>query len=282
MDSITADRRPTILTIVVTLWVLSAVAVGLRILVRHVTHQALWWDDWLALGSWVRLSCLYCFICFVMIAGSLTVLKITFTPKAVMFMISVVSLGAGKHAALVSAANYQQFLKYVYWVGLVYPVAISMAKASIILLYLRLFGVQKYFARTCYFLLGITFCWGISILFTSIFQCTPIHAAWRNVPNATCIKVKLFFYCSIIPDCLLDALIFIMPLYPIWKLKLPVTKKVQITGALILGASLVDTWFLQYVTLADRHVGKLYSALRDSLHTHDSPSWMQRGVSTAQ
>lgn len=117
-------------------------------------------------------------------------------------------------------------------------------KCSIITVYYRLFGVRKGIARICYVLMGMTVAWGIATLFPAIFQCKPIHVAWDlTSTRSECFKLRAYFVGTNVPNVLLDFAILVTPLYPLWKLKLPTTKKVLISGVFALGA-----WYA--VTLA--------------------------------
>ena len=167
MSDISQNRTPVIVGTVIALWSLSLVSICIRFLVRYRTRQSFWWDDWLALGSWVSCSSLFSGS-WLLIGGGLSELineKVFFTPKAVLFLICA-HLGAGKHAAVVSPVNYQQVFKLIYWTDLIYPIDIGLAKASIVLLFYRLFRVQKHFKLICFALLGVILCWAIAIFFT--------------------------------------------------------------------------------------------------------------------
>lgn len=53
---LSADQRPKIVGVLVSTWVLSALAVLLRFAARCLAGAGLWWDDWMVLLSLVRVA----------------------------------------------------------------------------------------------------------------------------------------------------------------------------------------------------------------------------------
>ena len=156
------------------------------------------------------------------------------------------------------ALSYHHSLSQAIYAGeIFYPPSIVCAKCSILALYCRLFGVLKNFARVCYLLMGMTVAWGIATLLPAIFQCIPIGTAWD--PTSTrnnCSNLRAYLVGTNVPNVLLDFLILVTPLYPIWNLKLPTAKKVWISGIFVLGAwyviyvsSILNTWLYLQVTV---------------------------------
>lgn len=211
-----ANRTPTIVATVVVLWVLSLIAVGARFLARHIGRTKRWWDDWLILTA-----------------------ATIFVPAATVDLLEA-HLGAGKHSEIVfqeHPGNAVKFLKAIYAGEIFYPPIIACIKCSILALYYRLFGVRKGFALTCYVLISVTVAWSIALLLPSIFQCNPIYTAWDPTSTrSNCVQLRAFLVGTNVPNILLDISILTAPLYPIWKLKLPTTKKIWISGILLLGA----------------------------------------------
>ena len=92
-------------------------------------------------------------------------------------------------------------------------------------------------ARVCCVLMGLTVAWGIATFFAAVFQCKHIDVAWD--PKSTgsgCFQLRAYLVGTNVPNVLLDFAILVTPLYPIWQLKLPTSKKVFISGVFALGA----------------------------------------------
>ena len=77
---------------------------------------------------------------------------------------------------------------------MVYLAAIACAKASIILLYMRLFGVYTPFRYTCYALMALVTGYCTALILANIFQCRPFHAGWNFFAPGHCadlIKINI-------------------------------------------------------------------------------------------
>lgn len=69
--------------------------------------------------------------------------------------------------------------------------------------------------------------------------CHPVHYMWNQYadPNATgeCIDLLKFYYANAIAASLIDVFILLTPVYPVWKLQMPATKKLAVLGIFLLG-----------------------------------------------
>lgn len=61
--------------------------------------------------------------------------------------------------------------------------------------------------------------------------------AWDPTSTGSeCFQLRAYLVGTNVPNVLLDLAILVTPLYPVWQLKLPITKKVLISGIFVLGA----------------------------------------------
>ena len=93
--------------------------------------------------------------------------------------------------------------------------------------------------RIANIMLAIAGAWGVSFLFTIIFQCTPIHVQWTmlEIEQAPyCVAMNSFFYANVITDVLLDAIILTLPVPLLYGLQLPLRQKLAVAGMFALGA----------------------------------------------
>ena len=120
---------------------------------------------------------------------------------------------------------------------ILYCVCVSLIKVSILLFYYRLFAVRAAFKYTCYVVLALVTCWCIAIVFTIIFQCIPIEAAWiRPYPHSKCINNNASLLGTAITNVFLDIVILVLPMVPIWSLGLTVRQRITLTAIFLLGA----------------------------------------------
>lgn len=122
-----------------------------------------------------------------------------------------------------------------------YKVVITINKTSFLCLYLRIF-IQPVFRWLCF--AGIIFLnsWGLGYILVTIFQCQPIASFWdKSITNPNCVDTKAQWLSYAIINIVCDALILIMPLYPISQLRLPRAKRFGLAGIIALGALYVST-----------------------------------------
>ncbi len=128
------------------------------------------------------------------------------------------------------------FLKYIYAVELMYPFYIGPIKCSLCCLYIRLFGIHKWFRYYNYGLMAVIVAWSLATLFGSIFQCHPIREAWNPMSDRSmCVNLRAFLIGTNTPNVILDFLILTAPVYLIWTLHLPWRKRAWVTLVLAIG-----------------------------------------------
>ena len=117
-----------------------------------------------------------------------------------------------------------------------YIITLLGYKFSILLLYLRLFGVSDKFRyytwAVMFFVSGYLF----SNFLTQLFGCTPIFKYWlSNTPGHCIVAVKAAFaYGSM--NFISDLMIFILPLPMVWRLKLSRRQKCGVSLVFMGGA----------------------------------------------
>ena len=145
--------------------------------------------------------------------------------------------GAGKHGeTITNPKHYQVFLITIYCNELIYASVVTCIKASILCLYLRIFGVNKTLAKMVYALLVLVGCWGIATFFSSVFQCWPVKATW--LPKAAdrhCFDYRAWLIWTNVPNIVIDFFILVLPIPLVWGLNLSVSRRVSLNAVLIFG-----------------------------------------------
>ncbi|KAK2029597.1 hypothetical protein LX32DRAFT_727918 [Colletotrichum zoysiae] len=147
-------------------FILTPIFVGIRFWSRIKMRSGIGWDDW---------TILFSFFC------CLTV--------SVLMMISC-EYGFGQHIKNLSKPKKLMTLKTFYVAQIFYKITINLTKASILLLYLRIF-VQRYFRILCHVLLSIILTYMVATSASSIWQCTPVPRAWDKSIPGTCISLTM-------------------------------------------------------------------------------------------
>ncbi|KAL0932629.1 uncharacterized protein CTRU02_211592 [Colletotrichum truncatum] len=205
-------------------FVLTPTFVAIRFWSRTKMRSDLGWDDWTILLS---------FICCLLVS--------------ILMMISC-EYGFGQHIKNLSKPNRLMTLKLFYVAQIFYKLTINLTKASIILLYLRIF-VQRYFRIMCYVLLGIILAYMVATSASSIWQCSPIARAWDKSIPGTCISLTMNWYANAGFSIATDLLIIALPQHVLWKSKLPSNQKKALMAVFALGLVVTVTSILRMTTL---------------------------------
>ncbi|KAI0433454.1 hypothetical protein F5Y09DRAFT_298967 [Xylaria sp. FL1042] len=212
-EELAQDQSPQLLAIFIVFTVLPLIAVTLRIVARRVTHQGIRYDDWL-----------------IIVAVALCVVQLA-------FLIEAIRYGLGRHIQVVPPTSIEPYLLYTFLSELYYAIDVTLIKLSILTLYLRLFNVNGYFKRLCYAMMAFVLAWGVAVLLTTIFQCSPVPAAWdKTLPNFKCFNLAAFVIGSNVPNILADAVIIVLPLPLLWSLKLSTMRKLGLIALFLVAA----------------------------------------------
>ena len=111
----------------------------------------------------------------------------------------------------------------------------GFAKASILVLYMRIFNVKS-FRKWPMMMLGIVAAWTISFFFASLFQCYPITPLIEPFYGNKCVNTVPLWYAGGITDILLDCIILAMPVPMVIKLQLPTNQKIGVICMFLTGA----------------------------------------------
>lgn len=132
-----------------------------------------------------------------------------------------------------------------------YKVVIALSKSSIILLYIRVFYVEKYFRWVCYGFLACTVSSGIAFTLSTIWQCTPLRAFWqRELPEYYCVDNFSFWLSFSVINIVTDFAMLILPIQQVIRLKLSQRDKIAIILVFALGALWVNQlgYYFKYKT----------------------------------
>ncbi|OLN87301.1 hypothetical protein CCHL11_03612 [Colletotrichum chlorophyti] len=218
-------------SVTIMLMSLITVTVAMRTFVRGVLLRSLGWDDTLVILSWL-LAMALC--------------------SAILVMTNV---GLGSHFQDVSDKDFVEFLKFQVITQLTYIWAFVTVKMSFAVLYLRLLPDQVY-QRINKFLVVLLLAEGIEETAVVIFRCTPIERAWTPTTPGTCLDLTIFYYSAFVIKLLTDLVLFIQPIPTIWKLQLPIAKRVGVIFMLSLGllVCVISVIRVSYINAFDRDV----------------------------
>lgn len=193
-------------------FVLATGGVILRLAARRKSKAALGWDD-------------YTIVLALFLLYALDITTILTTAK----------YGLGRHlpAVLNTVVIFQKIAigNLTLWLS-----TAAATKASLLLLYYRLFSPSPRFRLAVYIGAVTVFCQWFSLALVTIFQCRPIAAFWNHaIRDAKCINLPLFTVVSGVMNLLTDVLILCLPIPMVWGLNTTKAQKVTLTGIFLLG-----------------------------------------------
>jgi hypothetical protein len=206
--------------------VLATVAVGLRLLSRHIKAQKLWWDDYMIIFSLVsrHSRC----------RGGVLTLAQLWNYLVIGFIFAMYAAGMGIHADLVQLDRIVLMAKFLVVAEILYVFNLVWTKLSILLMYYRIFHFP-YFKKMAYVIGAFCIAWVITITFLFIFICVPVEKLWTPDLPGHCIDQVSTWISNACSTILTDVLILLLPIPQVWKLQLRRPEKIGVTFAFCLG-----------------------------------------------
>lgn len=117
--------------------------------------------------------------------------------------------------------SYELTRTQYYWYNQTfYKITLNCTKASILLLYLRIF-TQKWIRIGCYLILSLVITYGlISVFYSSIFQCNPVSKAFQKSIPGHCIDVRKTWQANAGFNIASDLMILVLPMPAIHSLQM--------------------------------------------------------------
>ena len=144
------------------------------------------------------------------------------------------NLGMGKHLVDVHTSQRSQKL-CTFIAEITYTTSITLSKTSVLCFYVRVFQVERRIYRATLCLGSLTLMWGFAFLFTSIFQCRPIHGAWTSQTREHCINILPVFVGGAASDFAIDILILVLPAPILYRLNMSTLRKLGLLITFLLG-----------------------------------------------
>lgn len=136
---------------------------------------------------------------------------------------------------LVPPEHVERLLITLYIGCVLYAVAITLIKVSILLLYRSLFPTRDIKLATT--MIGaISIAWGTETALVGIFSCKPVTAFWDiSATEKKCINTTAFFIANSAVHVVLDMVILTLPVRKVWALRMPRQKKIVVSFMFLLG-----------------------------------------------
>ena len=127
------------------------------------------------------------------------------------------------------------FLHVLYFDEILYNTGIALTKLSVLAFYRRIFSITRPLKITTSIVGAVIIAWWVSFTMASILQCIPIQAYWKPKIKALRIYKYGFFLGQAIPNILIDFVLLLLPLHPLWKLKMKLSRRITLAVVFVLG-----------------------------------------------
>lgn len=200
-----------IFTLIVVLTPLSVLATALRFLASHASPRKLGAEDWFALGA------LLFYLGWITIA---------------LLMLSTLD---GKSLVEFDLETYSRTMKEQYAGTMMFMPNQLCAKFSILLLYNRIFGVNRVYKIWIKILAGIQVVYTIVTSLVSLFECTPVSLYWDPLATGHCINVGAFLAGVESTNSFVDFAMVILAMFMLRELQVDGRTKLKLGLVFVLG-----------------------------------------------
>ncbi|KAF1958161.1 hypothetical protein CC80DRAFT_469031 [Byssothecium circinans] len=126
--------------------------------------------------------------------------------------------------------------------------AITGSKLAVLVLYLRIFSIQKYRIATWATGALVVITW-LGALIGSLSICKPLAYQWdKTIPGGRCGNLIRGYQLIGIPNLLSDIIMMVLPLPAIWKLQMGIAAKIGLVVTFLFGSAGTITCILRVVT----------------------------------
>lgn len=151
------------------------------------------------------------------------------------FIFAMHGCGMGIHADLLDPADVVMMAKWLVVAEILYAFNLGWTKISLLLMYYRIFRVP-YFKKMAWAVGTFVMVWVVTITFLFIFICVPVAKMWYPELPGKCINQVATWIANAASTIFTDLIILLMPLPPVWGLKLGKREKIGLTAAFGLGS----------------------------------------------
>ncbi len=116
-----------------------------------------------------------------------------------------------------------------------FAVTVSILRASILMLYTRLFPVSGSFTAQVWILHILNISYAIVAVICFPLQCIPLAKVWTPTLPGRCMDVTRLLLSTVITTIVLDLAVFLLPIPILLRLQMSVTRKLALCGVFLMG-----------------------------------------------
>ncbi|KAL8765465.1 MAG: hypothetical protein Q9194_006559 [Teloschistes cf. exilis] len=208
------SQRGLILAVATLAITFSTFFVIIRIYTRHFVTRKLWWDDWTCILGWVGLLAL----------ASL--------------MFKALDYGGGVDLWNVPETQYRRFMRLFHDIEIVARIAMFFTKASIVLLYHRIFVPDSIRRTGVWWAIWFVFWWNLLYTVALVLVVTTdcIRKETEVGKSQECLKQPVVVFGATVINLVSDLMILIIPMIAIWGLQMAKKKKLRVLAVFAMGS----------------------------------------------
>lgn len=112
----------------------------------------------------------------------------------------------------------------------------ALVKIGILLLYWRIFNNDRQFRRLVFVVGAFVIATHTALVFSFIFQCTPVSYFWNPAQAGGCFDQSAFYMSGGSLNIVGDVLVLALPMHMIWKLQTSRSQKLAVSFLFLLGS----------------------------------------------
>ncbi|PMD17184.1 hypothetical protein NA56DRAFT_632302 [Hyaloscypha hepaticicola] len=189
-------------------YTLSTMSIALRFIARFIKGMPIWYDDWLM-------------VLIFLVTNNIPV-----------------NNGVGQDIWKVPFNSITKFLLFLWVIGPIYFMEISLIKIAFLLFYLRIFQEER-FRRILSAFIFVNIVTGIALAVVSFFTCRPISYYWNRWDMehvGHCVSSQAIAFAGAGIGIVLDIVTLILPLTQVWNLPLGLKKRIGVILMFSVGA----------------------------------------------
>ncbi|PGH09819.1 hypothetical protein GX51_00506 [Blastomyces parvus] len=159
--------------------------------------------------------------------------------------------GFGRQIVEVTHEERTIALKWMYAGQLFYNLTISLAKMSILFLYMRVFYIERYIRLACISLNIFLGANAFAFILAAIWHCDPVASFWdKSIPNARCLPANPLWMTFAAVNISTDIVLLVLPVQAVLRFNLRPREKFGLVLVFSLGAFVCITSIFRTVALA--------------------------------
>ncbi|KAJ5175433.1 uncharacterized protein N7482_001310 [Penicillium canariense] len=161
-------------------------------------------------------------------------LAIVYIDIAIEYILTILG-GAGRNVKEIDPASVVITLKTILPLEALYGIVLGLIKTSIMLFYMRIFGLKASFRACVWITMTIVWMWAVSVILETFLLCRPLAYNWDISIPGTCGNRNATYVVAGVLNLITDLMVMGLPLPFIWKLQLNVAKKMALCSVFCIG-----------------------------------------------